>query len=123
MIVKAFFVGFLLTSTYLHHTHTLHSHLTHTPLSLSLSLSHTHTHTHTHSVYIGGECLEWIENNNMTPSKCVDETTPITLPQDMKHTGLIEMYQINQVLHLVQGRGIGLSNKIGEIIFYFVRRK
>ena len=49
----------------------------------------------------------------MTPGKGVNEAAPIALPQDMECGGLVEVNQVNQVLHLVQGGGVSLETREG----------
>lgn len=48
----------------------------------------------THSVYVGGEWLEGVQYDEMTPGERVNETAPVTLSQYMQDAGLVEVYQV-----------------------------
>ncbi len=52
----------------------------------------------------------------MTPGKCVNETAPVALPQDMEGGGLVEVDQVNQVFHLVQRGGVRLETREGVCV-------
>ena len=61
-----------------------------------------------HPVTVGGQWFERVHDEEMSPSEGVDETAPIALPQGVKGTGLIQVHEIHQVFHFIQGARVGL---------------
>ena len=74
-------------------------------------------HVHRRSaypVYIGGQRSERVDHNEMFAGKGVDEGAAIPLSQDMQYTGLVQVYQVDNVLHFIQTLGVCLGGRRGE---------
>lgn len=50
----------------------------------------------------------------MFAGKGVDEGAAIPLSQDMQYTGLVQVYQVDNVLHFIQTLGVCLGGRRGE---------
>lgn len=64
-----------------------------------------------HLLGVHGGSAEGIDDDHVGPGVCVDEVSPVALPQGVHHTGLIEVLQRGQVLRAVKRWGVRLGQE------------
>ena len=64
-----------------------------------------------HPVCVQGERAERVDDDQVSSGEGVDEAAGIALTQDVEDTGLVEVSELNDVLHLVLGRRVGLQRE------------
>ena len=60
-------------------------------------------------INVGRERAKGVEHDEMTTGECVNETTGVSLSENVHHTGLIEVNQFDQVFNLVILGWVGLK--------------
>ena len=54
-----------------------------------------------HSVHVAGERAQRVEDDEVAAGEGVDEAGTVALPQDVEDTGLVEVSEVDNVLHCV----------------------
>ena len=68
---------------------------------------------YSYPVYIGGQRSDRVDHDEMLAGKGVDETATISLSQHMQYTGLVQVYQVDNVFHFIQTLGVCLGGRRG----------
>lgn len=57
--------------------------------------------------------MEGVEDDEVAAGEGVDEAAAVALSEDVKHAGLVEVGEVNEVLHCVLVRRVGLKREGG----------
>ena len=68
---------------------------------------------YSYPVYIGGQRSDRVDHDEMLAGKGVDEAATISLSQHMQYTGLIQVYQVDNVFHFIQTLRVCLGGRRG----------
>ena len=58
--------------------------------------------------------MEGVEHDEVAAGKGVDEATAVALSEDVQHAGLVEVSEVDQVLHCVLVGRVGLGREGGR---------